>query len=270
MHVIRTAALGVTALIAAAIVPAGAALAQPEPSPLPAPPSDAATTTAKPPEKPSGLTISADIQLDEAGVMKVTQDLGVPANGSLHVDVPLRVNAGQGRSRVYAVDNISVEGPAKAEVRGNIFTVTASPGDSTIKYTVRNTVDNAGETQVFGWAGALGNDVASLHVTVMGATPKQGIAGCEIGPAGARKPCANVRVEPDGVLYLDQHNLRAGEEIRLLVALPAGTVAANAVYDEDSSPWPIIAAVIGTVLIAVLAVVVVVWLRRRRSAHVRL
>ncbi|MFC4124191.1 DUF2207 family protein [Nocardia rhizosphaerae] len=219
---------------------------------------------------PTGVTITADLTLTEEGVLEVTETVGVPADGNFRMALPLRLKVGDDVERRFAVTDVTATGAGTATTVDDQFVVEAAPGESTFTYSVHNTVSDAPGTQVFHWLGVVSADIAALDVSVISPSFQMGVVDCKLGPAGNTKPCADVHVEPDGVLYLSQRDLRKGDAIDLTMQLPPGTVEANAdVRGGDSSPFavttPVLAA-FGALLLALAAMVAYVLLARKRAA----
>ncbi|WP_024801075.1 DUF2207 domain-containing protein [Nocardia sp. BMG51109] len=218
-----------------------------------------------------GVTINADITLNEQGLLGVDQTVQVPPGGEFHMAVPLRVALADKGERRFTVTDIAATGPGTAKVDGDRFGIDAQPGESSYKYTVHNTVNDAPGTQIFRWSGVLNTDVAAIDASVIGPSYQMGIVDCKIGPADAPQPCADVRVEPDGVLSLHKEGLHKGDLIDLTLQLPPGTVPANADIsgDEPSAfaiTTPVLAA-FGVLLVALIAAGgYLVWARRQDAA----
>ncbi|MFD6390945.1 DUF2207 family protein [Nocardia sp. NPDC060259] len=220
---------------------------------------------------PIGVTITADLTLTEAGVLEVTETVGVPADGNFTMALPLRLKVGDDVERVFKVTDVTASGAGTATTVDDQFVVEAKPGESKFTYSVHNTVSDVPGTQVFHWLGVVGADIAALDVSVISPSYQMGIVDCKLGPAGNAKPCADVHTEPDGVLYLSQRDLRKGDAIDLTLQLPPGTVPANAdVRGGDSNGFfaftaPVFAA-FGALLLALAGMIAYVLLARKRAA----
>ncbi|MCX4093750.1 DUF2207 family protein [Nocardia sp. alder85J] len=252
MLISRGGALGALWLVAAGMFAAGPAAQAQDPA--------------------DGVTIAADIKLTDDGLLQVAEKVQVPPGGQFHMVLPLRVAFGDSGERRFSVTDIGSTGAGKATLAGDLFTVDAQPGDSSFTYTVHNTVNDAQGSQVFRWTGVLNTDVASITASVISPSFRMGIADCKIGPAGQQQPCADVRVEPDGVLTLNKEGLRKGDIIDLSMQLPPGTVAPNAdIHDgNDSSAFsfgtPVLVAFGALVLALLAAAGFVLWSRRQDAA----
>ncbi|MGM7646319.1 DUF2207 family protein [Nocardia sp. JW2] len=224
--------------------------------------------------QPAGVSITADLTLTETGVLQVVETVAVPADGNFTMSLPLRLGLGDGVERVFEVTDVSATGAGTATTVDDQFVVKAEPGESKFTYTVHNTVADAPGTQLFHWLGVLNADIASLDVSVISPSFQMGIVDCKLGPAGSARPCAEVHVEPDGVLYLSQTDLRKGDAIDLTLQMPPGTVPANAdVRDGDSNNFfafttPVLAA-FGALLLALAGMIAYVLTARKRGATAR-
>lgn len=220
---------------------------------------------------PTAVSITADLTLDRAGVLKVDETVSVPPDGSFTMSLPLRVKIGEDVERVFKVTDVQTEGTGTATTAGEQFVVKSTPGESRFRYSVHNTVADAPGTQTFHWIGAIGADIAKLDVSVISPSFQMGIVDCKLGSAGNARSCADVRVEPDGTLYLTQTDVRKGEVIDLTLQLPPGTVPANADIRDGKSgnafafTAPVLVA-FGVLLAALAAMVAWVLLARKRAA----
>src|SRR5690606_37002806 len=133
-----------------------------------------------------------------------------------------------------------------------------------------NTVSEQEGTQLFHWVGVMNADIASITASLISPSFEMGIVDCKLGPPNATKPCANVHIEADGVLYLEQTDLNKGDAIDLTLQIPPGTGPANAEIRETGStafdiPAPVLAA-FGVLLLALAALAAYVWSARRQQA----
>lgn len=195
---------------------------------------------------PNGVTITADLKLNPEGVLEVVEQVAVPPDGSFRMSLPLRLKVSDDAERVFQVTDVDTEGAGTATVANDQFTIEAKPGESTFEYSVRNTVSDAPGTQVFRWLGVLNADIAAISATLISPSFEMGIVDCKLGPPGNTRPCADVKVEADGVLFLEQTDLHKGDAIDLTLQLPPGTVPSNAdVRDSgDAGPFAITAPVL--------------------------
>ncbi|GAA5045370.1 DUF2207 family protein [Nocardia callitridis] len=219
---------------------------------------------------PSGATITADLTLDEQGVLQVSERVSVPDGGSFRMVLPLRLQITDDAERVFEVTDVHTEGAATANVADDQFTMESHPGESSFRYAIHNTVDEAPGTQVFHWLGVLNTDIASIDAALISPSFEMGIVDCKLGPPAAAKPCANVRVEPDGVLALQQTDLHKGDAIDLTMQIPPGTVPSNADVRDSGAAGPFsvttpVLVAFGVLVLALVAVAVLVVLRRKRA-----
>ncbi|MGK8554754.1 DUF2207 family protein [Nocardia gipuzkoensis] len=220
---------------------------------------------------PSGVTITADLKLNREGVLEVVEQVAVPPDGSFRMSLPLRLKVSDDAERVFQVTDVDTEGAGTATVANDQFTIEAKPGESTFKYSVRNTVSDAPGTQVFRWLGVLNADIAAISATLISPSFEMGIVDCKLGPPGNSRPCADVKVEADGVLFLEQTELHKGDAIDLTLQLPPGTVPSNAdVRDSGAAgPFAITAPVLvafGVLLLALAGLAAFVLRARRQDA----
>ncbi|MEU2033325.1 DUF2207 family protein [Nocardia amamiensis] len=220
---------------------------------------------------PSGVTITADLKLNREGVLEVVEQVAVPPDGSFRMSLPLRLKVSDDAERVFQVTDVDTEGAGTATVANDQFTIEAKPGESTFKYSVRNTVSDAPGTQVFRWLGVLNADIAAISATLISPSFEMGIVDCKLGPPGNSRPCADVKVEADGVLFLEQTDLHKGDAIDLTLQLPPGTVPSNAdVRDSGAAgPFAITAPVLvafGVLLLALAGLAAFVLRARRQDA----
>ncbi|MBO0853088.1 MAG: DUF2207 domain-containing protein [Nocardia sp.] len=223
-------------------------------------------------DNPPGVAITADVKLDDAGVLEVSETVKVPSGGRFRMQVPLRVAFGGDGERRFTVTDIATTGPGSAKVDGDLFTVDAPPGDSSFKYNVHGTVADAPGSQRFKWTGVVNTDVASFDGSVISPSYRMGVSDCNVGPAGGTRPCDDVRVEPDGVLTMRQTNLHRGDLIDLTLQLPPGTVRANADISDggNSAAFAITTPVLIAFGVLVLALAAfagyLAWARRQDAA----
>ncbi|MEU4316549.1 DUF2207 domain-containing protein [Nocardia sp. NPDC024068] len=220
-------------------------------------------------QETGGAIVDLEMTLGRDGVLDVTERVTVPPGGRFTMSLPLRVQISENSERRFAVTDIEVTGPGTAEVADDLFTVDAGPGESTFRYSVQNTVSDADGSQVFRWFGVLNVDIAEIHASLISPSFEMGIVDCVLGPLGATRPCAQVHIEPDGVLYLDQTNLRKGESVDLTLQIPPGTVPANAdITGPGASAFAITGPVVIAFVVLLLALIVLalyLFLVRRQS-----
>jgi len=182
---------------------------------------------------PEGATIIADLTLNEDGVLEVEEQVTVPPGDTFQMSLPLRVEVGENSERRFEVTDIETSGAGTANTDNGLFTTEAGPGESTFRYSVRNTVSEGEGGQVFRWLGMLAEDVAKIDASLVSPSFEMGIVQCTLGSPWQTRPCANVEIEPDGVLYLEQTDIAKGEAVDLVLHIPPGTVAADAETSES-------------------------------------
>ncbi|WP_459548856.1 DUF2207 family protein [Nocardia sp. X0981] len=219
-------------------------------------------------QEPAGSVLHLDMTLNREGVLEVTERVTVPPGSRFTMSLPLRVRISEDSERRFAVTDIETTGPGTAQIADDLFTVDAGPGETVFRYSVRNTVSDAEGSQVFRWFGVLNVDIAEIHASLISPSFELGIVECLLGPIGRTRPCAQVRVEPDGVLYLDQTDLRKGESIDLTLQVPPGTVPPNAdISGPGDSPFAVTGPVVIAFVLLVLALAggagYVFWARRQ-------
>ncbi|MCM6772633.1 DUF2207 domain-containing protein [Nocardia sp. CDC159] len=219
-----------------------------------------------------GAAITADLKLGDDGLLEVAETVRVPPGGQFHMVLPLRIAQGDNGQRRFSVTGVSATGAGTAKVEGDRFTIDAQPGESSFTYTVHGVVSEAPGTQLFKWTGVLNADVSSIDASVISPSFRMGIADCTIGPPGQAKKCNDVRVEPDGVMFLSQSGLHRGDVLDVTLQLPPGTVPANADIRDGSDSGafgftaPVLAA-FGVLLTALAACGgYVAWSRRQDAA----
>lgn len=219
--------------------------------------------------QPAGVAITVDMKLNREGVLEVDERVIVPPDGRFQMSLPLRLRIDEHSERRFQVTDIESSGAGTAQVTDDLFTVEAGPGESAFRYAVHNTVNDAEGSQVFRWMGALNADIAEIHASLISPSFEMGIVDCKLGPPGNTRPCAQVRIEADGMLYLDQTNLRKGEAVDLTLQIPPGTVPANAdIRSSDGSVFALTGPVLVAfgVLLLALAVLAGYIVRARRPA----
>ncbi|MEU1985153.1 DUF2207 domain-containing protein [Nocardia sp. NPDC019395] len=222
-------------------------------------------------QQPAGAIVNLEMTLTREGVLEVNEKVTVPPGERFTMSLPLRVQISEDSERRFAVTDIETTGPGTAEVADDLFKVDAGPGESTFRYSVQNTVSDAEGSQVFRWFGVLNVDIAEIHASLISPSFEMGIVECLLGPIGNTRPCAQVRIEPDGVLYLDQTNLHKGESVDLTLQIPPGTVPSNAdISGPGSSPFAVTGPVLiaFALLLAALAALAayILWTRRETGA----
>ncbi|MEV0342944.1 DUF2207 domain-containing protein [Nocardia sp. NPDC050713] len=220
---------------------------------------------------PEGVTIVADLKLSREGVLEVDETVTVPPGESFKMSLPLRLQLKDDVERRFEVTGIDAQGAGTATVANDQFTIDAKPGESSYKYSIHNTVSDAPGTQVFHWLGVMNTDIASISASLISPSYEMAIVDCKLGPPGNTRPCADVRIEADGVLWLEQTDLNKGDAIDLTLQLPPGTVPANADIEDKSAPGPFsvtgpVLAAFGVLLLALAGLAAFVLRARRENA----
>lgn len=231
----------------------------------------ATAPAAHPQPAPAGVAITADLKLNREGVLEVVEQVEVPQDGSFQMSLPLRLQVGDDVERRFKVTDVDTKGAGSATVANDQFTLEAKPGTSTFTYSVHNLVSDAPGSQVFNWIGVVRSDIASISATLISPSFEMGIVDCKLGPPGSTRACADVKTEVDGVLYLEQTDLRKGDAIDLTLQLPPGTVPSNADVRDDSAagPFALTAPVLvafGVLLLVLIGLAVFVLRARRQDA----
>ncbi|MEV6274541.1 DUF2207 domain-containing protein [Nocardia sp. NPDC051832] len=193
-----------------------------------------------------GATIVADLTLTRDGVLRVEETITVPEGGDFTMSLPLRLQLKDDVVRTFQVKDVTTTGTGTAKIANDQFTIDADPGESKYTYTIHNMVTDEPTTQELRWLGVVNHDIASISIAMISPSFEMGIVDCKLGPPGGTRPCADVKVEFDGTLYLEQTGLRKGDAIDLTVQLPPGTVATAA---DQRHPF----ALTGPVLLAAAA-----------------
>lgn len=215
-----------------------------------------------------GVKITADVNLGDDGLLRVTETVEVPAGGEFRQVLPLRVQVDPNVQRSFQVSEVQATGDGDATVGDDRFTIDARPGTATFKYTVHNTVSDATGAQVFHWTGVLNTDVQSISATVSSPSFRMGVTKCTIGPPANPQDCTDIQVEPDGFAHLEKTDLHKGDVLDVTLQVPPGTVKANADIEDDNAQGafsvtaPVLAA-FGLLLLALAAAGgYLVWSRR--------
>ncbi|MFC9893014.1 DUF2207 family protein [Nocardia sp. NPDC127579] len=182
----------------------------------------------------AGATIVADLTLTRDGVLRVEETVTVPPDGDFTMTLPLRLQLQDDVVRTFEVTDVTTSGAGSTRIANDQFIVDADPGESKFSYLIHNMVDDAPSAQEFRWLGVVNHDIASVSVSLISPSFEMSIVDCKLGPPGGTRPCADVRVEADGVLFLEQTDLRKGDAIDLTLRMPPGTVATPG---EQANPF---------------------------------
>jgi predicted membrane protein DUF2207 len=287
----------VAALVAVTVLTGlGEATAQPSPPSDPKPPST--MPSLKPPGRPSldpsminptrtgapkpGGTIprpllpgsiNVALKLERDGSLSVTEQVFVQARKSMTRRAPLRIRAGDDQDRVFAVRDVRVQGKATTEVTGDRFVMSFGEGASTVRYTVDGAVTDIAGHQEVRWQVASGWDtrVRLVHASFIAPDQPESVV-CLAGELGSDSPCRSALTDSTQVLRVVQESLPAGQRIDLTVKLPAGTVGANARFDDvgTANAFAITGASgigLGALVLLLAGGFVLLWLARGRDAR---
>ncbi|MEV0250007.1 DUF2207 domain-containing protein [Nocardia sp. NPDC050712] len=214
-----------------------------------------------------GATIVADLTLTRDGVLRVEETITVPPGGDFTMTLPLRLQLKDDVVRTFEITDITATGAGTTKIANDQFTVDADPGESKFGYAIHNMVSDAPGAQEFRWLGVVNNDIASISVSLISPSFEMAIVDCKLGPPGNTRPCADVRVEADGVLFLEQTDLRKGDAIDLTLRMPPDTVATVA---EPANPFAVTKPVLlafGALLLALAGLAAFATRARRENAR---
>lgn len=235
------------------------------------------TKTAAP--RPGGVrpllpeSINIALKLERDGSLSVTEQVFVQARKSMVRRAPLRIQAGDDQDRVFTIRDIKVTGNATAEVTGDEFVMNIGEGATTVKYTVDGTVTDVAGHQEVRWqvAGGWDTKVRLLRASFIAPDQPESVV-CLAGALGTDSPCRSALTDSSQVLRVVQEGLPAGERIDLTVNLPAGTVGANARFDDiaTTNAFALTAASgagLGALVLLLVGGFVLLWLARGRDAR---
>ena len=270
------------------VMPAAAQPSIPPPSPggptfdFPVQPGPTGLDPTRPPESeaPPGprpipllpQSINLAMKLESDGGLTISEQVFVQADHTMTRRAPLRIQAGDGRDRVFTIRDVEVNGDSTAEATTDEFVLRIGEGVTTVKYTVDGAVVDAGDHQEVRWQLASGWDVPLRMLRASFIAPRQPDSiVCLAGARNTDSPCQSALTDTGQVLRVVQQELPAGERIDLSLHLPAGTVGANAEFDGSAEPGPFSLTTASAVGLGVLAVVllggfVLLWLARGRDA----
>jgi len=286
---------GITAAVAAfALFGLGqpaAAEQQPNWPSIPPPPSGAPTLElptgeapdikpTKPSTRPTGTvprpllpeSINIAMKLAEDGSLSVTEQVFVQARKTMTRRTPLRIQTGD-QDRVYTVRDVEVDGNATADVTEDEFVLEFGDGATSVTYTVDGAVTDVGGHQEMRWQVASGWDtkVRLLRASFVAPDQPEAIV-CLAGKLGSTTPCRSALTDSGQVLRVVQEGLPEGERVDLKVDLPAGTVGANARFDDigTANAFALTTASgvgLGALVLLLLGGFTLLWLARGRDAR---
>ncbi len=246
-------------------LPTGAA-----PDLKPTKPNTRPTGTVPRPLLPESVNIA--LKLEKDGSLSVTEQVFVQARKTMTRRTPLRVQTGD-VDRVYAVRDVEVEGNAKSEVTDTEFVLAFGEGATSVTYTVDGAVTDVGGHQEMRWQVASGWDTKVRLLRASFVAPEHPAAiVCLAGKFGSTTPCGSALTDSGQVLRIVQEGLPAGERVDLKVELPAGTVGANARFDDigTANAFALTTASgvgLGALVLLLLGGFTLLWLARGRDAR---
>ncbi|WP_246257309.1 DUF2207 domain-containing protein [Amycolatopsis anabasis] len=225
-------------------------------------------------QAPTAPVVVDSLKVQRDGALAVTEKITVPGGQELARRVPLRVPADDDRDRIYTVRDAKAEGAATVETADGQFVVHARGGESTVTYTVDGAVADLADQQQVRWQVASGWDADLSRLQVSFIAPAQSsTTDCFAGPIGSSARCTLAEVDHTGIVRVDQDGVRAGDRVDLVVGLPAGTVPANARFEQVASVatafalTPVTAIGLGILVLLLAAGFAVLWWLRRRDAR---
>lgn len=182
---------------------------------------------------PGAVSSSVHLKLERDGQVSVTEQINVPPGQHVERTMPLRQSAGPGADRVFTVSDAVVDGGGAVQVGADNVHLTLQPGVSTLKYSVRGAVADAGDLQAVRWQVSGGWNVPVDRVEVSLLSPKvpQEIM-CLAGPLGSADRCAQFEITHTQSMHALTYGLKPGDRMDIAFKVPAGTVPASAVTEE--------------------------------------
>jgi hypothetical protein len=282
--------------IPAAVLVACAAFGAAQPS-IPKPPPGGPTIDFTVPPRPSGGTgmleptrpasprserpkpllpqsINIAMKVERDGRLTVAETVFVAARAAMTRRVPLRIQAGDDRDRVFTVRDATVDGNGSTETTGDEFVMRLGEGASTVTYTVDGAVIDLGDRTEARWQVASGWDVEvrMLRASFIAPDPPGSVV-CLAGALGSTSPCESALTDHGRVLRVVQQNLKPGNRIDLSVGLPPRAVPANAQFDTTSSTvgafalTPLSGFGLAALALLVLGGFLLLWFARGRDAR---
>ncbi|WP_410661495.1 DUF2207 domain-containing protein [Amycolatopsis sp. lyj-112] len=224
-------------------------------------------------QPPAGAAANVAVKVERDGSLSITEKVTVPGGQHLVRRIPLRVPAGDGQDRVYGIRDAAVEGAGKAELTGEQLVATFDGGESTLKYKVDGSVADINGGQQVRWQVASGWDGELSRVSASFSSPTREMptVDCFAGPIGSDRQCSLSETDHSGVVRIEQDKLPAGERVDLAVQLPAGTVPANARFEQIASVGGAFALTtltglgFGALALILILGALAIWLLRRRD-----
>jgi hypothetical protein len=218
-------------------------------------------------------SINIALKLERDGSLSVTEQVFVRARRTMNRSTPLRIQAGDDQDRVFTVRDIEVTGNGTAEMTGDAFVMKLGAGATTITYTVDGAVADVAGRQEMRWQVASGWDtrVRLLRASFIAPGTPDSVV-CLAGAFGTDSPCRSALTDSGQVLRIVQEGLPAGDRVDLTVNLPAGTVGANAEFDDigAANAFALTTASgvgLGALVLLLAGGFVLLWLARGRDAR---
>ncbi|MFL6122903.1 DUF2207 domain-containing protein [Actinophytocola sp.] len=218
-------------------------------------------------------SINIAMKLERNGSLSVTEQVFVQARRTMTRRAPLRIKAGDDQDRVFSVRDVEVKGNATTEVSDEQFVMSIGEGASTVTYTVDGTVTEVAGHQEVRWQVASGWDtrVRVLRASFIAPDQPEAVV-CLAGALGSHSPCRSALTDSTQVLRVVQESLPAGQRVDLTVRLPAGTVGANARFDDigTANAFALTGASgigLGALVLLLIGGFALLWLARGRDAR---
>lgn len=234
-------------------------------------PSDETRPPVGRPLLPESINIALKVERD--GSLSVTEQVFVQARKTMTRTAPLRIQAGDDRDRVFTVRDVKVDGNGSTEVTGDHFVMKLGAGATTVTYKVDGAVTDVNGHQEVRWQVASGWDtkVRLLRASFIAPALPEAVV-CLAGAFGTDSPCGSALADSSQVLRVVQEGLPAGERVDLTVNLPAGTVGANARFDDigTASAFALTTASgvgLGALVLLLIGGFLLLWLARGRDAR---
>jgi hypothetical protein len=234
-------------------------------------PSDETKPPVGRPLLPESINIALKVERD--GSLSVTEQVFVQARKSMTRTAPLRIQAGDDRDRVFTIRDVKVNGNGSTEVTGDHFVMKLGEGATTVTYKVDGAVTDVNGHQEVRWQVASGWDtkVRLLRASFIAPALPEAVV-CLAGAFGTDSPCGSALADSSQVLRVVQEGLPAGERVDLTVNLPAGTVGANARFDDvgTASAFALSTASgvgLGALVLLLIGGFLLLWLARGRDAR---
>ena len=218
-------------------------------------------------------SINIALKLERDGTLSVTEQVFVQAGKTMVRHAPLRIKAGDDQDRVFSISDVTLQGKATTDVTGDQFVMTFNEGANTVKYKVDGTVTDVAGHQEVRWQVASGWDtrVRLLRASFIAPDLPEAVV-CLAGALGTDSPCRSALTDSTQVLRVVQESLPAGQRVDLTVSLPAGTVGANARFDDigTANAFALTTASglgLGALVLLLIGGFVLLWLARGRDAR---